>query len=47
MPIDLPPDYNAFKADIISDQADDDQGVYEVWWHANSWYDRAPRGGGL
>jgi hypothetical protein len=42
MPIDLPPDYEAFKAEVLSDQGDDDQGVYEVWWHANSRYPDQP-----
>jgi hypothetical protein len=42
MPIDLPPDYDAFKADVVSDQASDEQGVYEVWWNANSWYPDQP-----
>jgi hypothetical protein len=42
MPIDLPPDYESFKAEVISDQADDDQGVYEVWWSANTRYPDLP-----
>ena len=42
MPIDLPPDYDAFKAEVISDQADDNHGLYEVWWQANSWYPQQP-----
>lgn len=42
MLIDLPPDYDDFKADVVSDQDDDIQGVYEVWWHANSWYPDQP-----
>lgn len=42
MPSDLPPDYDAFKAEVVSDQEDDNQGVYEVWWQANSWYPDKP-----
>lgn len=42
MAIDLPDDYDAFKAEILSDQDDDDQGVYEVWWHANARYPDLP-----
>ncbi len=42
MPIELPPDYDAFKAEVVSDQSNDDQGVYEVWWHANSRYPDLP-----
>jgi hypothetical protein len=42
MPIELPPDYEAFKAEVISDQEADDQGVYEVWWAANSRYPELP-----
>lgn len=42
MPIDLPPDYDAFKSEVVSDQGDDTQGVYEVWWQANSWYPEQP-----
>ena len=42
MPIELPPDYEAFKAEVISDQAHDSQGVYEVWWSANSRYPDLP-----
>lgn len=42
MSIETPPDYDAFKAEVISDQEDDDQGVYEVWWLANSWYPDLP-----
>lgn len=42
MQIALPADYDAFKAKVLSDQVDDDQGVYEVWWHANSWYPDQP-----
>lgn len=38
MPIDLPPDFDAFKAEVVSDLRDDNQGVYEVWWQANTWY---------
>jgi hypothetical protein len=29
MPTELPPDYDAFKAEVVSDQGDDNQGVYE------------------
>jgi len=42
MPIDLPPDYDAFMAEVGSDQAEDDQGVYEVWWKTNTWYPDQP-----
>ena len=42
MSIDLPPDYEAFKADVLSDQERDAQGVYEVWWSANSRYPDQP-----
>jgi hypothetical protein len=42
MPIELPPDYDEFKAEVISDQAEDDQGVYEVWWSANARYAHLP-----
>jgi hypothetical protein len=42
MPIDLPPDYDDFKAEVLSDQESDDQGVYEVWWSANSRYPDLP-----
>jgi hypothetical protein len=42
MPIDLPPDYDAFKAEVVSDQGVDNQGVYEVWWQANTWYPDQP-----
>lgn len=38
MPSDMPPDYDAFKAAVVSDQTVDSQGVHEVWWQANSWY---------
>ena len=38
MPIDMPADYDAFKAAIVRDQETDSQGVYEVWWQANTWY---------
>jgi hypothetical protein len=38
MPTELPDDYDAFKAEVLSDQEADDQGVYEVWWFANSRY---------
>ena len=37
MPHDMPPDYDAFKAEVVSHQAVDSQGVYEVWWQANTW----------
>ncbi len=36
MPIDLPTDYDDFKAEVLADQDTDSQGVYEVWWSANS-----------
>lgn len=42
MPIEMPPDYDAFKAEVISDQAVDSQGVYEVWWQANTRYPNQP-----
>lgn len=42
VPIELPPDYEAFKSDVVSDQRDDEQGVYEVWWQANSRYPDLP-----
>ena len=42
MPIDLPLDYEAFKVEVLPDQGDDDEGVYEVWWHANSRYPDLP-----
>lgn len=42
VPIDLPPDYDAFMADVVSDQGHDSQGVYEVWWQANTWYPDQP-----
>ncbi|CAN5638780.1 hypothetical protein BH11ACT8_BH11ACT8_05220 [soil metagenome] len=42
MPLSLPPDYDAFRAAVLSDQGDDHQGVYEVWWQANSWYPDQP-----
>ena len=38
MTIPMPPDYATFKAEVESDQGDDNQGVYEVWWAANSRY---------
>ena len=38
MPTDLPPDYEALKAEVLSDQERDAQGVYEVLWSANSRY---------
>jgi hypothetical protein len=42
MPIDLPPDYDDFKAEVLADQQTDSQGVYEVWWSANSRYPSLP-----
>jgi hypothetical protein len=42
MPIDLPPDYKAFKTEVLSDQERDAQGVYEVWWSANTRYPDRP-----
>jgi hypothetical protein len=42
MPIDLPADYDEFKAEVLADQERDDQGVYEVWWSANSRYPDLP-----
>lgn len=42
MPIELPADYDDFKADVLSDQQRDSQGVYEVWWSANSRYPGLP-----
>jgi hypothetical protein len=42
MPSDLPPDYDTFKAEVVSDQGDDNQGVYEVWWQANNRYPDQP-----
>jgi hypothetical protein len=41
-PIDLPSDYNDFKAEVLADQDEDSQGVYEVWWSANSRYPELP-----
>jgi hypothetical protein len=38
MPIDLPPDYDQFKAEVLRDQGREAQGVYEVCWSANSRY---------
>lgn len=38
MAIPMPPDYAAFKAEVVSDQERDSQSVYEVWWAANSRY---------
>ncbi len=38
MSVNLPPDYEAFVADVVSDQERESQGVYEVWWHANTRY---------
>jgi hypothetical protein len=40
--VDLPADFEDFKASVLADQADDDQGVYEVWWAANSRYPHLP-----
>jgi len=34
----LPDDYNSFKESVLWDQQLDDQGLYEVWWAANSRY---------
>jgi hypothetical protein len=42
MPIDIPADHDAFKAEVLSDQDDDDQGVYEVWWLATARYPDLP-----
>jgi hypothetical protein len=42
MPIDLPSDYNDFKAEVLADQEMDSQGVYEVWWSANARYPELP-----
>lgn len=42
MPIELPPHYEAFKAQVISDQEAGDQGVCEVWWAANSRFRELP-----
>ena len=42
MSTDLPDDYEAFKAEVLSDQDADDQGVYEVWWLANARYPHLP-----
>ena len=36
MEIELPADYDDFKAEVLADQEEDCQGVYEVWWSANS-----------
>jgi hypothetical protein len=36
MAMERPPDCEAFKAQVISDQEAGDQGVCEVWWAANS-----------
>lgn len=42
MSIDLPPEYDDFKAEVLADQERDSQGVYEVWWSANTrWPDLA------
>lgn len=38
MGIDRPADYDDFKAEVLADQEADEQGVYEVWWSANSRY---------
>jgi hypothetical protein len=42
MPIELPPDYEALKAQVISNQEAHDQCVYEVWWAADSRYPELP-----
>jgi hypothetical protein len=42
VPIDLPPDYSAFKAEVIADQESDDQGVYEIGWATNGRYADLP-----
>jgi hypothetical protein len=42
MPIELPEDYEDFKASVVFDMSQDSQGVYEVWWAANSWYPALP-----
>ena len=36
--LELPSDYESFKASVVDDQYDDDQGVYEVLWAANTRY---------
>ncbi|MGX7680865.1 hypothetical protein ACSMXN_18420 [Jatrophihabitans sp. DSM 45814] len=38
MQIDFPADYDNFRAEVVADQAVDSQGLYEVWWAANSRY---------
>ena len=38
MPIEFPPDYDDFKTEVLSDQETGSQGVYEVWWSANTRY---------
>jgi hypothetical protein len=42
VPIELPPDYDDFKAEVLADQETDSQGVYEIWWSANSRYPNLP-----
>lgn len=42
MSIELPPDYDDFKSEVLADQGVDCQGVYEVWWSANSRYPGLP-----
>jgi hypothetical protein len=34
----VPSDYAAFKASVLSDLDDDSMGVYEAWWEANTRY---------
>jgi hypothetical protein len=36
--LELPADYDSFKRSVLDDQQDDDQGVYEVLWAANTRY---------
>jgi hypothetical protein len=38
----MPLDYADFKTEVIGDQETDSQGVYEVWWSANSRYPELP-----
>jgi hypothetical protein len=42
VPNNHPDRYDDFKAAVVSDQSADDQGVYEVWWHANALYPDEP-----
>lgn len=42
MPIDLPADYDDFKAVVLAEQQENSQGVYEVWWSANSRWPDVP-----